>query len=232
MKNNMFANFGDMFNLKALCEATAGMTGEMEQNLDPEHFSAFALSPSEIDTETMENLVSIVDGSANLTPPSDINVPVAAPATIDRLTSSIVIFYITHDDIPVAVANIIDPSKEDFHGYIPVNYYSMRSGYQLDGRLQLVFFAVMEDYKDSGVGQELKRQVASYGVPTFTVVDSTDKESIDAMKLNGYKFINEFDVDDSDIPVQLWIDHDDDVTPPTQDEETDVEFTPDADFWM
>lgn len=69
-------------------------------------------------------------------------------------------------------------------------------------------------------------------MPTFTVVDSTDKESIDAMKLNGYKFINEFEVDDSDIPVQLWIDHDDDVTPPTQDEETDVEFTPDADFWM
>ena len=222
MSINMFTNFGEMANLKALCEAVAMDGGEQMQMLDPEHFSAYALSPAEIDPETMQNLVSVVDGSANLTPPSDENVPVAAPTTIDRLTASIVIFYITHDQIPIAVANICDPSKEDFHGYIPVEYYTLRSGYHLDGRLQLEFFAVQEDFAGTEVGVELKRQVASYGVPTFTVVDSTDKESINAMKQNGYKFVNSFEVDDSKIPVELWIDHADNVTPPMQDD-TDVQ---------
>lgn len=200
--------FDEMDNLLVMCEAIGDAPDTPEPPpLDPERFKAYAKSPNEIDEQTMRDIAAVIDGKLNVAPPSDNTVPVATPSTLDRLLNSVTVIYITDKDFPVAAANLVDPTVEDFRGIVPLRYYSLQSGYNLDGRVQQEFFAVADEYRNAGVGRELRAQIDALGIPTFVVADSTDKEAIDGLARNGYTLICQMEDEASPAPVQLWIDN-------------------------
>ena len=204
----LFSDMEGMDTALIMCEAIGAQEDIPAEapKLDPSRFKAFAKSPSDIDEATLRDIAAVIDGKNDIEPPSDNHVPVATPSTLDRLLNSVTVVYITDNDFPVAAANLIDPTKEDYRGVCPIKYYSLLSGYNLDGRVQQEFFAVADEYRNCGVGQELRVQINALDTPTFIVVDSTDKECIEGLSRSGYQFIGQLDDETSDIPVQLWVD--------------------------
>lgn len=192
----------------AICEAIGEQPEQPAEapQLDPERFKAYAKSPSDIDEGTLRDIAAVIDGKDDITPPPDNHVPVATPSTLDRLLNSVTIIYITDKDFPVAAANLIDPTKEDYRGIVPIKYYSLLSGFNLDGRVQQEFFAVAEEYRDHGLGQELRAQINALDTPTFILADVTDRNCIEGLARSGYQFIAQLDDETSDVPVQLWVD--------------------------
>ena len=192
-----------------LCEAIGDQpeTPYEQPSLDPERFKAYVKSPSDIEESTMRDIAAVIDGKNDITPPADSHVPVATPSTMDRLLNSVTIVYITDNDFPIAAANLIDPTKEDYRGVVPIKYYSLLSGYNLDGRVQQEFFAVAEEYRNHGLGEELRAQINALDTPTFIVVDTTDKDCIEGLAKSGYQFIAQLDDETTEYPVQLWVDN-------------------------
>lgn len=206
---NLFENIRKMDAALVLCEAIGDQpeAPAEQQPLDPERFKAYVKSPSDIEESTMRDIAAVIDGKNDITPPADNHVPVATPSTMDRLLNSVTIVYITDDDFPVAAANLIDPTKEDYRGVVPIKYYSLLSGYNLDGRVQQEFFAVAEEYRNHGLGEELRAQINALDTPTFIVVDTTDKDCIEGLAKSGYQFIAQLDDETTEYPVQLWVDN-------------------------
>ena len=206
---NLFENIRKMDAALVLCEAIGDQpeTPAEQPSLDPERFKAYVKSPSDIDEGTMRDIAAVIDGKNDITPPADNHVPVATPSTMDRLLNSVTIVYITDNDFPVAAANLIDPTKEDSRGVVPIKYYSLLSGYNLDGRVQQEFFAVAEEYRNHGLGEELRAQINALDTPTFIVVDTTDKDCIEGLAKSGYQFIAQLDDETTEYPVQLWVDN-------------------------
>lgn len=206
---NLFENIRKMDAALVLCEAIGDQpeTPEEQPSLDPERFKAYVKSPSDIDEGTMRDIAAVIDGKNDITPPADNHVPVATPSTMDRLLNSVTVVYITDNDFPVAAANLIDPTKEDYRGVVPIKYYSLLSGYNLDGRVQQEFFAVAEEYRNHGLGEELRAQINALDTPTFIVVDTTDKDCIEGLAKSGYQFIAQLDDETTEYPVQLWVDN-------------------------
>lgn len=205
----LFENIRQMDAALVLCEAIGDQpdTPAEHQPLDPARFKAYAKSPSDINEGTLRDIAAVIDGKNDITPPPDNHIPVATPSTLDRLLNSVTVVYITDDDFPVAAANLIDPTREDYRGVVPIKYYSLLSGYNLDGRVQQEFFAVAEEYRNHGVGEELRAQINALDTPTFIVVDSTDKDCIDGLAKSGYRFIAQVDDETTKYPVQLWVDN-------------------------
>jgi GNAT superfamily N-acetyltransferase len=206
---NVFDTMMDMDAALVICEAI-GDSEETQENaagLDPERFKAYAKSPSDIEESTLRDIAPVIDGKDDLSPPPDNHIPVATPSTLDRLLNSVTIVYITDNDYPVAAANLIDPTKEDYRGVVPIKYYSLLSGYNLDGRVQQEFFAVAEEYRNKGVGTELRAQINALDIPTFIVADSTDKDCIEGLARSGYQFVAQLDDETTSYPVQLWVDN-------------------------
>lgn len=206
---NLFENIRKMDAALVLCEAIGDQpeTPAEQPSLDPERFKAYVKSPSDIEESTMRDIAAVIDGKNDITPPADNHVPVATPSTMDRLLNSVTIVYITDNDFPVAAANLIDPTKEDYRGVVPIKYYSLLSGYNLDGRVQQEFFAVAEEYRNHGLGEELRAQINALDTPTFIVVDTTDKDCIEGLAKSGYQFIAQLDDETTEYPVQLWVDN-------------------------
>lgn len=206
---NLFENIRKMDAALVLCEAIGDQpeTPAEQPSLDPERFKAYVKSPSDIEEGTMRDIAAVINGKNDITPPPDNHVPVATPSTMDRLLNSVTIVYITDNDFPVAAANLIDPTKEDYRGVVPIKYYSLLSGYNLDGRVQQEFFAVAEEYRNHGLGEELRAQINALDTPTFIVVDTTDKDCIEGLAKSGYQFIAQLDDETTEYPVQLWVDN-------------------------
>lgn len=221
---NLFSEMENMDTALIMCEAIGAQndTPQEQPGLDPSRFKAYAKSPTDIDEATLRDIAAVIDGKNNLKPPSDNHIPVATPSTLDRLLNSVTVVYITDNDFPVAAANLIDPNKEDYRGVCPIKYYSLLSGYNLDGRVQQEFFAVSDEYRNAGVGKELRAQINALDIPTFILVDLTDKECIEGLARSGYQFIATLDDETSDIPVQLWVDNATVTPDPVMEETVDL----------
>ena len=131
--------------------------------------------------------------------------PMATPRTIDQLMGSILVIYITCDEAPVAVTNVVDPSAEDYHGYVPIRFYSLKTGYNLEGRLQQSFFSIEEDYRGAGVAKELFLQLNANASPCFIVVDPTDAPTVKNVQESGYMKVGHLKIDGSDNEMELWV---------------------------
>lgn len=194
--------------LKGLTEAVSENENENKEpfpTIDTERFNAYIQSPSDISEDVLYQLVDLVEGKYDINPEKP-QIDVSAPKTIDRLLNSQTIIYITEDNIPVGMVNIIDPTIKNFQDIIPLDIYSLQSGTNLNGRLQQEFFSVADEYSDMGIAQELKAQINALDIPTFTVVDETDTKTIKGLAKNGYQFVSTFQPTSNDVPVQLWID--------------------------
>jgi hypothetical protein len=206
---NLFADMENMDTALVMCEAigTQPEAQPEQPKLDQSRFKAYAKSPADIEEATLRDIAAVIDGKNDLKPPSDNHIPVATPSTLDRLLNSVTVVYITDNDFPVAAANLIDPTREDYRGVVPIKYYSLLSGYNLDGRVQQEFFAVAEEYRNHGLGEELRAQINALDTPTFIVVDTTDKDCIEGLAKSGYQFIAQVDDETAKYPVQLWVDN-------------------------
>ena len=127
------------------------------------------------------------------------------PDTTDKILNSIAVVYILEDGIPVAVSTLLDPTKENYKGIIPSDYYEMKSGKSLQGRHQQEHFAVKPDKHNLGLAQELKRLLLESSPKTFVINQSPDTESSFGLAKNGYQVISKFNTEWETEPVQLWI---------------------------
>lgn len=199
----MISYYDNLVRLKALTEAVSEQESEQ---LDPEHYAAYAKAPSDLDEETLNQIVDIIDGKNKINPKPDYVINEVAPATIDRVLNSESIIYITEDDIPVGVVTLVDPTAESYQGYIPLDLFGMYSATNLDGRLMQEFFAVDDTTDKNAVSKELRGQIANLGVHTFTIADKSDVDTIAELQGNGYKMLCEMPLDTEKEPVTIWLD--------------------------
>jgi hypothetical protein len=180
---------------------------DFADGLDPNQFEAFVKNPSDVTEEVMFQLADLIDGKQNIIPP-DANMAAATPDTIDRLMNAVTIVYITDENIPVAVASIIDPTTESYMGFIPLNLYSLKSAQNLDGRVQLEFIAINDEYRNSPVEQELISQLNNLGTPLFAATTESDNTTASILGEIGFKPVSSMEISaNGGEPVILWIDH-------------------------
>lgn len=180
---------------------------DFADGLDPEQFEAYVKNPSDITEEVMFQLADLIDGKMNITP-KESNTEAATPDTIDRLMNAVTIVYITDENIPVAVASIIDPTTESYMGFIPLDQYSLKSAQNLDGRVQLEFIAIADEYMHTPVEQELVSQLNNLGTPLFAATSEQDTVTAQILGEIGFKPVSSMDIsaNGDEQSVILWID--------------------------
>ena len=199
--------FDSIDTMLPLCEMASIDVEAPTGTIDASHYKAYAKNPSEIDPTTLAELVDRAHDSKNVIAAQQAmgREPMATPRTIDQLMGSILVIYITCDEAPVAVTNVVDPSAEDYHGYVPIRFYSLKTGYNLEGRLQQSFFSIEEDYRGAGVAKELFLQLNANASPCFIVVDPTDAPTVKNVQESGYMKVGHLKIDGSENEMELWI---------------------------
>jgi len=202
--------FESLETMRPICEMSSVYVEAPAGSIDSAHYKAFAKSPSDIDRNTLSVLGELVEtahDSRNVIAAQQAmgREPMATPRAVDQLMNSILVIYITCDDAPVAVTNVVDPSTEDYHGYVPITFYSMKTGYDLDGRLQQSFFSIDEDYRGTGVAKELFLQLHTNAVPCFIVVDPTDAPTVKNVQESGYMKVGCMTIDGTGNEMELWV---------------------------
>lgn len=193
-----------------VCEASTVDIAAPTGTMDGSHYKAYARSPADMDSGVLNDLANLVDTAHDAkgviaAQQATGREPMATPGALDQLMNSILIVYVTCDDAPVAVTNVVDPSNEDYHGYIPLSFYSLKSGYDLDGRLQQTFFSIDEDFRGTGVARELFLQLNENGSPCFIVVDPTDAPTVRNVQESGYAKVGSMEIDGSGNEMELWV---------------------------
>ena len=193
-----------------LCEMASMDAETPVGTIDASHYKAYAKNPNEIDPTTLAELADMADRAHDARNVIAVQQalgrePMATPRTMDQLMNSIIVIYITCDDAPVAVTNVVDPSIEDYHGYVPINFYSLKTGYNLDGRLQQSVFSIDEDYRGTGVARELFLQMNTNASPCFIVVDPTDAPTVKNVQESGYMKVGNLKIDGSENEMELWV---------------------------
>jgi hypothetical protein len=179
---------------------------DFADGLDPVQFEAFIKNPSDITEEVMMQLSDLIDGKLDVMPREDTSTA-AAPDTIDRLMNAVTIVYITDENIPIAVASIIDPTTKSYMGFKPLDMYSLKSAQNLDGRVQLEFIAIADEYMHTPVEQELASQLNTLGTPLFAATNGADNSTAEILGDIGFKPVSGMSLKDSgEDDVILWID--------------------------
>ena len=178
---------------------------EPEVTTQPMRLESWIKKPSDLDDTTIQELSNIQDGDTTGTETQVGSVETPGPTTADYIKDSIAVAYVTRDGIPIGFATLVDPTIENWKGIIPLDYYELHTGKNLDGRLMQQYFIVLPEYDGHGISEELRSQLGKVTQEVFTVVPSYDERTIKALNKNGYQFAGEFDTAWEPYPVQLWI---------------------------
>jgi hypothetical protein len=93
-------------------------------------------------------------------------------------------------------------------GFIPLDEYSLKSSQNLDGRVQLEFISVADEYMGSAVEQELVSQMNSLGTPMFAATSQSDQKTASILSAIGFKPVAEMEItENGEEPVILWLDN-------------------------
>ena len=175
------------------------------QPLDPEKFSAFVKSPSEITEDVIYQLSDIISGRYNIRVTNRKPGVATTPDVVDRLLNAVTIIYIEEEGIPVGVASLADATQKCYMGFKPIDLYSLHSGVNLEGRVMLEFFAVPDEYISKGVGEELLAQIDDTGVKVFAVTDEDDSSGNELLAHYGFKQVDTMDIRSNESPIVLWL---------------------------
>lgn len=175
------------------------------KELDRNKFDSVIVKPEAIPQDDLNQCADIIDSKTHFDSQDFRDTWLKGPNTVDRLLSSMGVAYVTEDDIPVACATLTDPTQINYKGIIPLDYYELKSGFSLAGRLQQEFFAVKPEYRGMGIATELRDLLESVSPKMFITVPVWDTDTITGLVKNGYKFVAEFNTDWEQAPVQLWI---------------------------
>lgn len=167
---------------------------------------SFVVEPNELEDDKIEQLKNVIDKHTVF---DEQGVPTTedlkAPTTQDRILNSVAVAYIELDGIPVAVATLSDPTIENYKGVVPSDYYELKSGMSLEGRLEQEYFVVRDEFDDMGMSFELRKLLSSFAPNVFAVVSVHDKKIIEGLMKNGYEMISAFETNWDVEPMTLWI---------------------------
>lgn len=173
---------------------------------DPNVYDSFVVSPEKLDDQILYGLSDLFDGKVSAMDTDLLaNVEKVSPNTVDKIMASVAVAYITEDGIPVAGCTLRDPTTVDFRGMIPADYYEMKTGVNLENRLEQEFFQIHPDYHDQGLASELRRMISTVVDYTFIVVPSNDTSTIIGLSKAGYKLVSKFIADFDKTESQLWV---------------------------
>ena len=175
------------------------------QPLDPTKYSAFVKNPSDITEDVIYQLGDIISGRMNVRADSHKPGLPTTPDVVDRLLNSVTIVYIEEEGVPVGVASLVDPTQKNYMGFKPLDLYSLHSGVNLDGRVLMEFFAVPDEYINTGIGEELIAQIDATDTKVFTVTDTDDESANELLTKYGFKQVATMDIDSNEVPVVLWL---------------------------
>ena len=175
------------------------------QPLDPTKYSAFVKNPSDITEDVIYQLGDIISGRMNVRADSHKPGLPTTPDVVDRLLNAVTIVYIEEEGVPVGVASLVDPTQKNYMGFKPLDLYSLQSGVNLDGRILMEFFAVPDEYINTGIGEELLAQIDATDTKVFTVTDADDESANEILTKYGFKQVATMDIDSNEVPVVLWL---------------------------
>lgn len=176
---------------------------------DSQRFESFTVLPEVLDETTLYQLSDLIDGKEHYeeedVDESNEITDFASPNTADQILSSIGVIYMIENNTPVSVATLYDPTIENYRGIIPVDYYEMKSGQSLNGRVMLDGYAVKPEYRNLGLEMELRTLVEDVAPDIFIVVPMSDINTMELVQFSGYTPISQFTTDWDLTPVVLWI---------------------------
>ena len=173
---------------------------------DPNVYDSFVVSPDKLDDQILYGLSDLFDGKVSAMDTDLLaKVEKVSPNTVDKIMSSVAVAYITEDGIPVAGCTLRDPTTIDFRGMIPADYYEMKTGVNLENRLEQEFFQIHPDHHDQGLAGELRNLISTVVDYTFIVVPSNDTSTIIGLANAGYKMASKFIADFDKTESQLWL---------------------------
>lgn len=175
------------------------------QPLDPTKYSAFVKNPNDITEDVIYQLGDIISGRMNVRADSHKPGLPTTPDVVDRLLNSVTIVYIEEEGVPVGVASLVDPTQKNYMGFKPLDLYSLHSGVNLDGRVLMEFFAVPDEYINTGIGEEILAQIDATETKVFTVTDADDESANELLTKYGFKQVSTMDIDSNEVPVVLWL---------------------------
>ncbi len=170
---------------------------------DSAKFNAYVALPENVPVEVINQLSDLFDDYEHFDHgPENKQV---GPNTVDKIMNSLAVAYITSEGLAVAGATLVDPTVQNYKGIIPKDYYELKSGISLNGRIMQEFFEVGPDVHNIGLAQELKAVLENIAPKMFVVIPSNEKDTIVGLNKNGYIFGAEFQTEWENVPVQLWI---------------------------
>ena len=178
----------------------------LNNSYDTERFESHLVKPSELTEDVLYQLADLVDKKTQFTDPAvnkpdpELNI-----ASVDRISNSLCVAYITEEGIPVAVATLVDPTIENYKGVIPKDLYSVKSAVNLENRLQQEYFVVAEEYKGLGLSGALRSLLEKVSPNMFVTVSVNDNDTLQGVAKNNYQKISQFDTDWDNAPVELWL---------------------------
>lgn len=203
-----FLSLGDLQSLNESIYKNVYGREQMEEipeiAFDSKKFQTFISKPTEVPQDVIYQLSDLFDGN-NHFEENEIEDKQIGPLTSDKIIGSLAVAYILENNIPVAGATLLDPTKANYKGIIPGDYYALKSGVNLEDRVQQEFFAVAPDKHDLGLAQELKKILEEVAPKMYVIAIENDPDNIFGLKKNGYRFVARFQTDWEDAPVELWI---------------------------
>ena len=203
-------NFNDKVNM-VLNKKSVSDNEEAESNTEKElveetvERETFVVNPTEIPDDLLYQLSDIIDGKTHFSN-NDLSLEqIEGPSTRDKILGSIAVAYIMENNLPIAVALLLDPTIENYKKIIPNDYYEVKSGKSLEGRIQQEFFAFKPDQYSPELGKELKELIESNSPNLFIVSLAIDETTNRYLIESGYRLISEFKTDWEKETVKLWI---------------------------
>lgn len=197
MDNFNFKDDLDEINVRA-----NSVEGEPSTPYDSNKFHSYISAPENVPNDVVFQLAEMFDGNTHFQEHEEKQV---GPNTADRIRQSLAVAYILEDGVPVAGATLEDPTVQNYKGIVPKDYYELKSGLSLNGRIVQSFFQVLPSHRSLGLAGELKRKLEELAPNMFVIVAKNDRSTQTGLFKNGYKLTSEFNTDWETTPVQLWI---------------------------
>jgi len=177
---------------------------EIDTSFNPEKYESITINPSELTDELLHQLADIIDKKTTYNTEDLINID-AIGNTTDTLLASLAVVYIAENTVPVAVASVSDPTLVNNKGVIPSDFFELKSGVQIENRLQMDSFTIIPEKMGQGLDTKLNQMVTAITPSIFYVNPNTEDITKNMLAKNGYKLASTFETEWEKIPQELWV---------------------------
>ena len=172
-------------------------------DLDSGKLTAYIKKPENVEPDILLQISDLINGFSHFT--DDVSDLQVGPSIVDKVSESFAVAYVLEGASVVACAIIQDPTKENYKGIIPQNYYELESGYSLEGMLQQEYFVIKTGYEGKGIAGTLRSELLKIAPSMFIVVHKVDTKTTTGLVSNGYTHIADFETDWEKQTMSLYI---------------------------